>query len=89
MTVFIQHRNTGDYLSAEGKWVPEARAALTFARSTDAFNHCLEHSLADCDILLHFGGSQPDVRLPYLPVTEARTPTEKHAAAAPPRRKQN
>jgi hypothetical protein len=67
MTVFILDRKTGDYLSADGKWVPDRGAALSFPTSTAAFNYCLEQSLSNCDILLHSGSANKDVRLPFRP----------------------
>jgi hypothetical protein len=81
MKVFIQNRKSGDYLSADGRWVPGRESALSFANSTDAFKYCLEQSLGDCDILMYYGRSDLDVRLPFRPGQASGRPKATDPAA--------
>jgi len=75
MNVFIQNRKTLDYLTADRKWTPDGHNALSFRTSSDAFAYCVEHSLGDCDIVVHFGRSAPDVRLPFRPGQPSTAPS--------------
>ena len=81
MIVFIQHRKTMDYLTPDRKWTPDGRKALSFPTSSEAFAYCVEHSLGDCDILVRFGGSTPDVRLPFRPGQAAGAPRNSNPPA--------
>jgi len=60
MTIVVQNSATKHYLTEHGNWSPSLAAAKLFSSSYEAFAWCNDHPTHDCDVVLDYGGNQPD-----------------------------
>jgi CheY-like chemotaxis protein len=69
-TVYIENRQTGEFVTSKGKWIADRRSAFSFATPLEALAYCERNGLADCDILTENGHPTLDVRIPYRPASD-------------------
>ena len=62
--ILLQHRKTLHYMTAEGQWTSEVANAAVFEHVADAGKFARQRPADAVDILMNFGDSQYDVRLP-------------------------
>ena len=67
--VYIQNRQTGEFVTSKGKWIADRRSAFSFATPLEALAYCERNGLADCDILTENSHPTLNVRIPYRPAS--------------------
>jgi len=69
MTILLQNKKTLNYVEGTGKWTAHAERARVFGTGLEAIFFCLNHHIADMQIL----GKFVDRRMDFtIPVTDLR-----------------
>lgn len=78
MHVLVQNCVTHHYLGESNEWKPHKNHAKRFASSADAVEYCVNHDLADCQLVMRFNGSRYDVQIPLGAECRKRSHHQSH-----------
>lgn len=69
MNILLQNRRTLNFLKASTGWTPNCDEALIFSTGLEAMFYCLNHHIANMQILGKFADQRMDFT---IPVTDLR-----------------